>query len=183
MGEREARWGDLLRRANQGDGAAYAQFLTEVTPVIRGVVTARGAGARMEVEDIVQDVLLAIHTKRHTWRDTEPVSPWLYAIARYKAADAWRRKRGGTHVPIDDLADGLPDEAAGDPTAAGDVARLLSGIDDRSAEIVRAVGIEGASAGEVGARLGMSEGSVRVALHRAMIRLRRLAGASDEGRP
>jgi RNA polymerase sigma-70 factor (ECF subfamily) len=182
MSDREERWGDLLRRANRGDGPAYAQFLTEAAPVVRTVVSARSPGRKAEVEDIVQEVLLAVHAKRHTWREAEPVSPWLYAIARYKSADAARRRRGLADVPIDDLAEVLPAEGA-DLTAARDLGRLLDGIDERSARIVRAVGVEGESAGAVGARLGMSEGAVRVAFHRAMARLRRRAGGGDGGAP
>ncbi|WP_172293546.1 sigma-70 family RNA polymerase sigma factor [Pseudoruegeria sp. HB172150] len=176
MTDRNDRWGDLLRRANRGEAAAYARFLTEAAPVIRNIVRGR-AGMDAGTEDIVQEVLLAIHAKRHTWRESDPVTPWLYAIARYKTADAFRsRKRGGTQVPLEDLAEQLADDGSGDPTAARDLARLLDEIDDRSASIVRAVGIEGESAGEVGARLGMSEGAVRVAYHRALARLRKLAG-------
>lgn len=179
--DRNDRWGDLLRRANRGDAAAYGQFLTECAPVIRNVVRARSSGALEEVEDIVQEVLLAIHAKRHTWREAEPVTPWLYAIARYKAADAGRSRRSRAHVavPVEDMADLLPDEASGDPSAARDLAQLLDRIDDRSAAIVRSVGITGESAGEVGARLGMSEGAVRVAYHRAMVRLKELAETED----
>ncbi|QPM88909.1 sigma-70 family RNA polymerase sigma factor [Pseudooceanicola algae] len=181
MSERNALWGDLLRRANRGDAAAYARFLTEVAPVMRNIVRARSPGAGVEeVEDIVQEVLLALHAKRHTWRDSDPVTPWLYAIARYKTADAARRRRGGgAHVPIDDLAEVLPDENSGDGTAAGDLTRLLDGIDDRSAGIVRGMGVEGESAGTIGARLGMSEGAVRVAYHRALQRLRLRATGQD----
>lgn len=179
MTDRNDRWGDLLRRANRGEASAYAAFLTEVTPAIRTIVLGR-SGAADGSEDIVQEVLLAIHAKRHTWRETDPVAPWLYAIARYKTADAYRRlRRGGRQVPIEDLAEQLPDEAQGDPTAARDLGRLLDGIDDRSAQIVRAVGVEGRSAGDVGASLGMSEGAVRVAYHRAMTRLRRLVRADE----
>ncbi len=178
MSDRNAQWGDLLRRANGGDRAAYAAFLTEAAPVIRNIVRARYPGGADEVEDVVQEVLLAIHAKRHTWREADPVTPWLYAIARYKTVDVLRKRRGGVAVPIDDVAEVLPDDT-GDVTAAGDLGRLLAEIDDRSAGIVRAVGIEGRSAGEVGARLGMSEGAVRTAYHRAMTRLKELA-AKDE---
>ncbi|MGR3323188.1 MAG: sigma-70 family RNA polymerase sigma factor [Pseudooceanicola sp.] len=178
MADRNARWSDLLRRAMRGDGAAYAVFLSEVAPVIRSIVRARTGGAE-DAEDIVQEVLLAVHAKRHTWRETEAVTPWLYAIARYKAADAGRRRgRTGTQVPIDDLAEVLPEET-GDATAARDLRALLGRIDDRAAGIVRAVGIEGQSAGDVGARMGMSEGAVRVAYHRAMVRLKELAETDD----
>ncbi|MDF1854002.1 sigma-70 family RNA polymerase sigma factor [Pseudooceanicola sp.] len=182
--DRNDRWGDLLRRANRGEGAAYALFLTECAPVIRNVVRGRrGDSGADDIEDIVQEVLLAVHAKRHTWREADPVTPWLYAIARYKTADAGRKRRtGGTQVPLDDVAEVLPDEASGEIMAVRDLGVMLDRIDERSAGIVRAVGIAGESAGEVGARLGMSEGAVRVAYHRAMTRLKDLAEAKDETR-
>lgn len=181
MTDREARWSDLFRRACRGDGAAYAVFLRETAPVIRGIVGARGAPAASEVEDMVQEVLMAIHAKRHTWRADEPVTPWVYAIARYKAVDAWRR-RGHPTVDIADLAEVLAADPAGDVTAAHDLDRMMEGLDDRSAGIVRAVAIEGDSAREVGTRLGMSEGAVRVVLHRALARLRaRLRPGGERG--
>jgi RNA polymerase sigma factor (sigma-70 family) len=173
MTDRDDRWSELLRRANRGDGPAYAVFLTEAAPVIRRLVSARAFGMAAEVEDIVQEVLLAIHNKRHTWREAEPVTPWLYAIARYKAADAGRRRRAGEAVPVEDLADELPADLV-EVTAARDLARLLDGIDGRAARIVREIGVEGASAAEVGGRLGMSEGAVRVAYHRALVELKRM---------
>ena len=179
MENRESRWAELFRRGKRGDGAAYRTFLTEVTPVLRRIAVARSPGLSAEIEDIVQEVLMAIHGKRHTWRESEPVLPWLYAIARYKAADAWRR-RGRPSVPVEDLAEILEDDRAGDPSAARDLGQLLAGIDTRSAGIVRAIGIEGESAGEVGARYGMTEGAVRVAYHRAMARLRGLADGKEE---
>jgi RNA polymerase sigma-70 factor (ECF subfamily) len=174
MTDRDDRWSDLLRRGLRGDGAAYGTFLSEITPVLRGIVRARTGGAE-DGEDVVQEVLLAVHAKRHTWREDEPVTPWLYAIARYKAADAGRRRgRQGPQVPIDDLAEVLPDNT-GETTASRDLAVLLGRIDDRSARIVRAVGVEGRSASEVGAELNMNEGAVRVAYHRALVRLKDLA--------
>ncbi|MBR9762249.1 MAG: sigma-70 family RNA polymerase sigma factor [Rhodobacteraceae bacterium] len=182
MNDRNALWGDLLRRGNSGDRAAYARFLTETLPVLRNIARARMAGGTAEeVEDVVQEALMAIHAKRHTWREGEPVTPWLYAIARYKCADAARRRRArgggsGAEVPIEDLAEVLPDEALGEVTAARDLTRLLQRLDPRAAEIVRALGVEGESAAEVGARHGMTEGAVRVAYHRAMRQLKALAG-------
>jgi RNA polymerase sigma-70 factor (ECF subfamily) len=179
MSDREDRWADLLRRANRGDGAAYASFLREAAPVIGRIVAARSGGRPEEVEDTVQEVLLAIHAKRHTWREADPVAPWVYAIARYKTADSWRRRRRPA-VPLDDVAGGLAAEGGGEALAARDLAALLGGIDDRSARIVRAIGVEGASAAEVGAALGMTEGAVRVAYHRAVTRLRQRVGAGGE---
>ncbi|WP_373352892.1 sigma-70 family RNA polymerase sigma factor [Pseudoroseicyclus sp. CXY001] len=181
--ERDRRWSELLRAANRGDGAAYAAFLTEVAPVIRTVVAGRGRSLGAEVEDVVQEVLIALHTKRHTWRESEPVAPWLYAIARYKTLDAARAgRRRGQMSPLDEAAEPA-DERLPEPGAAGDVARLLArlggGEGGRAARIVRALGIEGRSAAEVAAREGMSEGAVRVAYHRAMAELKAGAGATE----
>lgn len=181
MMDRETEWAGLLRAANAGDGQAYARFLRAVTPVLRGIVRARGARLSPEDhEDIVQDVLMAIHARRHTWRTDAPVRPWLYAIARHKVTDAFRRRGVPVHLPIEDWQDVLEAAPEPDATAARDSAALLARLDPRAAAIVRALSLEGASTAEVGARMDMTEGAVRVALHRAMKRMMRLAGGRQE---
>jgi RNA polymerase sigma factor (sigma-70 family) len=173
MGEtRDDDWAELMRAANRGDNAAYARLLHGVTPVLRGIVRARGGALGPEqCEDIVQEVLLAIHLKRHTWREADPIRPWLYAIARYKVVDAFRARGRRVHVPIEDFAEVLPAPQGADPTEQGDMLRMIARLDPRSAEIVRAIGIDGETAAEAGRRLEMTEGAVRVALHRALRRL------------
>lgn len=90
MTDRETEWSALLRAANAGDGRAYGRFLHEITPVLRGLLRSRGRALVADAhEDVLQEVLLAIHAKRHTWREDAPLLPWLYAIARYKLADAF----------------------------------------------------------------------------------------------
>lgn len=81
-------WGTLLAEANSGDSRAYSAFLRTITPVLRGIVRAK-AGVLGEAicEDVLQEVLLAVHLKRHTWQSGAPVRPWLYAIARYKVVE------------------------------------------------------------------------------------------------
>jgi len=165
----------LLRAGNRGDQRAYAAFLRAITPVVRGIARARGAGLPPDgVEDIVQETLLAIHQKRHTWREDLPVRPWLYAIVRYKVIDAFRARGRHVQVPIDDFAEVLPAEAGPDPTERSDAERVISKLDPRSAQIVRAIGLEGASIAETSASLQMTETAVRVALHRALKRLAQL---------
>jgi RNA polymerase sigma factor (sigma-70 family) len=167
----------LLRRANDGDQRAYASFLSMVAPIIRGVARARGGGLGAEAcEDIVQETLLAIHQKRHTWRADAPVRPWLYAIVRHKVVDAFRARGRRVHLQIEDFADVLPAEAGPDPTERSDVERLIARLDARSARIVRAIGLDGASVADVSAALDMSEVAVRVALHRG---LKKLAGMRE----
>jgi RNA polymerase sigma factor (sigma-70 family) len=161
-------WGQLLAAANNGDSRAYSSFLQTVAPVLRGVIRARGAGlGEADCEDVVQEVLLAIHLKRHTWQAGTRVRPWLYAIARYKVVDAFRARGRSIDLPIDAFADDLAAEVGPDPTEASDMAKMIGMLDSRSAVIVRKIGLEGASAAETGEALNLSEGAVRVALHRA----------------
>lgn len=161
-------WSVLLAEANAGDSAAYTTFLRVITPVLRGVVRAKGGSLGEAVcEDVLQEVLLAVHLKRHTWQVGAPVRPWLYAIARYKVADAFRARGGKVEVPIEDFDEILAAEAGPDPTEAADMAKMIGLLDDRAGRLVRMIGIEGASAAEAGQALNMTEGAVRVALHRA----------------
>lgn len=171
MGDDE-EWAALLRAALAGDGRAYRAFLSAVTPMIRGIVRSRGRTMDAAAcEDVVQDVLLAIHLKRQTWRTDAPVRPWLYAIARHKVVDAFRKRGAQVDLDIETFAEVLPAEAAPDPTERHDMDRMIGLLDSRSADIVRMIGLEGASAAEAGARFSMTEGAVRVALHRAFKRL------------
>lgn len=161
----------LMRAARRGDDEAYRRLLTEVAGWLRGIAR-RGlamAGRRIDdSEDIVQETLLAMHLKRDTWDETQPLQPWLRAIAHHKLVDHLRRRGFAQHVDIDDLADTLaaPTEADADSTV--DTRHLLSGLPDRQRRIVESISLEGQSARDVGIRLGMSEGAVRVALHRAL---------------
>ena len=170
------RWEVLLARANDGDEAAFLRFLTEVTPPLRGLIRARGRGLPPDLhEDILQEVLLAIHLKRQSWRRDTPVRPWLYAVARHKVVDAFRRHGCRVELPLEDVADILAAEAGPAPMAARDADRMLGMIDARSAALVRAVRLEDQTTEDAAARLGLSAGAARVVLHRALRRLSELA--------
>ena len=172
MTEASDPWATLLRAANAGDARAYSQFLQAVTPVMRGIVRTKGRVLGDAVcEDVVQDVLLAIHLKRHTWRSDAPLRPWLYAIARYKVVDAFRARGTRIDLPIEDFADHLAATPDPDPTDAADMQKMIAMLDPRAQAIVRKVGLDGASISETGQDLGMNEGAVRVALHRALKQL------------
>lgn len=165
-------WAGLLSAAMAGDKTAYARFLHEIAPVMRGIVRAKGAGIDpSEQEDIVQNILLAIHLKRGTWRQDQPLRPWLYAIARYKIVDAFRARGQRVYLPIEDVQEALPEPERADPFEHRDAMRTIAQLDPRSAEILRGAALQGESPAETGQRLNMSEGAVRVALHRALNRL------------
>jgi RNA polymerase sigma-70 factor (ECF subfamily) len=171
-GQDDAQWEALMQAGLAGDGRAYARLLAEITPVLRGIVRARGRTMPPDQhEDIVQEVLLSIHAKRHTWRTDHPIRPWLYAITRHKVVDAFRKRGSTVDLPIEDFADDLAADEGPDPTAGRDVARMIGRLDPRAAEIVRAVALDEQPHAVVGARLGMTDAALRVALHRAMKKL------------
>lgn len=158
-----------MRAAMTGDEQAYRHLLRAITPPLRRVVRARGHALGHEgCEDVVQEVLLAIHVKRHTWRPDAPLRPWLHAIARHKVADAFRRRGRQIDLGADTFLDDIAAAAGPDPMAAHDIETVLGALDPRAADIVRAFGIGGETVEETARRLNMSTGAVRVALHRAL---------------
>lgn len=172
MTQKTDDWGVLLTDALAGDSRAYAHFLRAVTPVLRGVVRSRGAAlGEAGCEDVLQEVLLALHLKRHTWQIGTPVRPWLYAITRHKVVDAFRARGRRIDLPIEDFVEVLPAAVGADPMQAADMDKMIAMLDPRAARLVRQVGIEGDSMAEAGAKLDMTEGAVRVALHRAFKQL------------
>jgi RNA polymerase sigma-70 factor (ECF subfamily) len=139
--------------------------------VLRGLASrglARHRFGSEDVEDVVQETLLALHLKRHTWDERQPFSPWLHAIARNKLIDNLRRRGRQVHLAIDDIGDLLAGDVPPPELDGTDAQRLIGNLKGREREIVVAISINGASAREVAQRLGMTEGAVRVALHRAL---------------
>jgi RNA polymerase sigma-70 factor (ECF subfamily) len=172
--EHRCAWTPLMRAANAGDEAAYKRVLAGIAPVLRAQIRngllRTGAGAD-EVEDILQETLLAIHLKRHTWREAEPFTPWMRAIARNKLIDALRRRGSRYDLPIDDFSDVLAAPEEERPLSAAETGRMLGMIDGRPREVVQAIAFDGLTARETATHLGMTEGAVRVALHRGIAAL------------
>jgi RNA polymerase sigma-70 factor (ECF subfamily) len=158
----------LLRSALGGDERAYAEFLASVAMIIRGFVRRRAGQGTVEVEDVVQETLLAIHLKRHTWREDAAVLPWLFAIARYKLIDAFRKRGKHIEVDIDDVSHGIAAPQEDDRPSAREIDRALAILPEGQRSVVSAVSVDGHSIGEAASRLGMNETAVRVALHRGL---------------
>lgn len=183
MNSPEDDWSKWMRAANAGDEAAYRQVLAAFVPILREfarrTLLRYGRGPE-DVEDVVQETLLAIHLKRQTWDGKRPILPWVKAIARNKLIDGLRRQGFRQSVPIDDVIDLLPAAETEAELSGAELERLLGRLQGRQAEVVRAISLEGISIREVGLRLGISEGAVRVALHRG---LKSLASAYGEQNP
>jgi RNA polymerase sigma factor (sigma-70 family) len=157
-----------MERSLQGDARAYRNLLVELTVGLRNVIRGRARSAGVDAEDVVQEVLLALHLKRGTWVAGTPVAPWVAAIARNKIVDALRRRGHRAEIPVESVMDTLWSNGSESEGHAHDLERVLAMLNDRQREVVRAVSIEGHSAQEVAVRLQMSEGAVRVTLHRSL---------------
>jgi RNA polymerase sigma-70 factor (ECF subfamily) len=169
---RERAWADAMRAGLAGDSAAYRGLLEAITPHLRAIVR-RGLAStgNADAEDVVQEVLLAIHLKRQTWMTDQPLTPWLNAIARHKAIDLLRKRGRRGEFPIDGLEEVLPAPMEEEGTSHKELERLVGRLDGRSHDIVSAISLEGKSIGDVAKAQSMSEGAVRVALHRGLKKL------------
>ncbi len=177
---REAEWAAALQAADNGAGAAYESGLRDMASALRPLMRAAALRAGMglaDAEDIVQEVLIAVHLKRHTWDRNRPVGPWLRAIAHYKLIDALRRRGRRVHVPIDDFHETLAAEETGPQVSESEVERSLASLAPRQRDVVRTIAVEGASISETAAKFAMTEGAVRVALHRGLATLRHKYGS------
>ena len=174
MREHEDEWTGLMRSAMAGDNAAYHRLLKAIAPVLRAAARRGLARAGQPVdqsEDIVQDILLAVHLKRHTWDAKAPFAPWLFAIARNKLIDALRRRGRRVFVNIDDFSETLAGEPAEETLPAREVAAHLQTLPARQRDVLQSIAVDSESIKATAARLSMSEGAVRVALHRGLATL------------
>jgi RNA polymerase sigma-70 factor (ECF subfamily) len=179
--QREAEWSALMRAGVAGDADAYRRLLALIAPALRRMAQkSLSRAGNAEAEDVVQEILLAIHLKRQTWLSDQPFTPWLNAIARHKLIDVLRRRGRRGEVPIEGLADVLPDMAPVPETSAGELSRLVNRLDGRQLEVVKAISVDGGGISDTAAKFGVSEGAVRVALHRGLKKLAALYRAADE---
>jgi RNA polymerase sigma-70 factor (ECF subfamily) len=174
-GDTDAELARLLNAALTGDEQAYAAFLQSAAGLVRRFARRRISHGGLDPEDIVQETLLAIHLKRHTWRTDAPVGPWLYAIARFKLIDAFRRTSRSIEVPADGDFD-APAPEPEDSATDREIDRALAVLPPREQAVVSAISVDGRSIGETARSLDMTEGAVRVALHRGLARIARTFG-------
>jgi len=173
MQDREQRWATEMRAAQRGCGESYIRLLGDIAQSLRPLMAGdlrRFGLQESDAEDVIQEVLLAIHLKRDTWSDDRPFLPWLRAIARHKLIDFARRRRRRGEVPIEEVAGSLPAEAPAAPSAVP-LQRLLNELPQRQREVVESLAVAGASVGETADKLNMSRGAVYVAFHRGLAAL------------
>ena len=170
MSANEERLRELLVRGLAGDEAAYHECLKLLSTHLRGFLRVRLARLPDDVEDLVQETLLAVHNQRHTYDPGQPLTAWIHAIARYKLVDLLRR-RAGREMLNDPLDDELAVFAVSDTDAADarrDLGKLLEQLPDRQRLPIVHMKLEGLSVAEAARATGMSEAAVKVGVHRGL---------------
>ena len=149
-----------------GDAVAHASLLRALLPILRTFFRRR-MGQQDDIEDLIQEVLIAVHTRRVTYDTARPFTAWLFAIARYKMIDLFRQS--GRTCTIEGLEDLLVTEGFEDVSnAETDVTRLLAGLSPKQAEMIRATRLEGLSTAEAAARANIGESDVKISVHRGL---------------
>jgi RNA polymerase sigma-70 factor, ECF subfamily len=174
----ETRMRASLLQGMSGDGAAYHAFLKELSAYLRAFFRRRLYRLPDDVEDLVQETLLAVHNQRHTYEADQPLTPWVHAIARYKLVDLLRRRadREALHEPLDDELAVFASSDAEASDARRDLAKLLDRLPERQRLPIQYMKLEGLSVAEAARAAGMSESAVKVGVHRGLKALATMIG-------
>ncbi len=177
----EPRLKALFVNALAGNAPEYRLFLAELTRYLRGYLRKRIPQLQDDVEDLVQETLLAVHNARHTYHPDEPLTAWVHAIARYKLMDFFsaRAKRESRQMRLDDHED-LFSVSYDEPLdARRDIGKLLDHLPDKQRLSILHVKLQGLSIAEAAQLTGLSESAVKVSIHRGLkalaIRVRGMA--------
>ena len=174
MQGQDQAWAAAMRAGMAGDRRAYEGLLHELASLLRTRIRRGLTNAGLpitEAEDIVQEALIAIHVNRATWRPDAPLMPWVASIARRKMIDAMRRMKRG-HVDIDAVSHLFavqPDESS---LTLRDTMRLANALTPRQRDVFVAKVIHDRDTPEIAKTLGLTNGAVRIALHRGMRQVR-----------
>ena len=166
----EERLKALFVRGLDGDAAAYHEFLGDLTGHLRGFLRKRLFNLQDDIEDLVQEILLAVHNGRHTFRPDQPLTAWVHAIARYKLADFFRARsrREALHTPLDDELEIFATCDVEPAEARRDLSKLLEQLPDRQRLPILHMKLEGLSVTETAKLTGLSESAVKVGVHRGL---------------
>ncbi len=168
-----------MLRGLGGNAAAHAELLGVLAGYLRGFLARKMGRGAADLEDLVQESLLAIHLKRDTYDTSQPFTAWAFAIARYKLIDWYRRNKVRRTESIDEASELFAGEDTDEAAVKHDLGKLVSSLPDKQRALLEDVKIAGLSNAEAGLKAGMSEGAVKVSIHRSLQTLMRRARGED----
>jgi RNA polymerase sigma-70 factor (ECF subfamily) len=186
MQEQNNRFSEMMKAAQAGDSLAYSRLLSAITPSLRKIIQRKRAFQNVQdIEDLVQDVLLSLHSVRETYDPERPFFPWLFAIVRNRLADGARRyaRTSRNEVLVDELPVTFADEHANiEKDVYRDPDRLKQAIDrlpQGQREAIQMLKLKEMSLKEVSSQTGSSIASLKVSVHRGIAALRKSLGSKD----
>ena len=157
----------LMLGGLDGDAAAHGALLHALVPLLRSFYRRRLHGAEGDVDDLIQETLIAVHTRRSTYDRDRPFTAWLYAVARYRIIDHARRRK--LSVALEDVEASLvADDVEAVSSAQMDLDALLATLSPKQARAIRDTQLEGKSVAEAAADAGIGESDVKVSVHRGL---------------
>ena len=162
----------LMMAGLGGDAAAHKALLERLSGQLRAYFKGqlgRFNRGPVEAEDLVQEALIAIHTRRHTYDPSQLFTPWVYAIAHYKFVDYLRRTKSSINdLPIEDAEEVTAQNDRAHVESSLDLEKLLARLSPKARQVIQYVKIDGLSVSEAAVRCGMSESNVKVSVHRGL---------------
>jgi RNA polymerase sigma-70 factor (ECF subfamily) len=151
----------------EGDPRSEVALLRAIRPVLASFFARRLSNDPATVEDLVQEVLIAVHQRRASYDRGRPFSPWLFAVARHKMVDYFRQYR--RHEPLNDFDDRLTAESfEASSDARMDVTALLRTLPEKQAQAIRHTRLCELSVVEAARLAGIGESDVKVSAHRGI---------------
>lgn len=167
MPESEAQLKAWMIGGLDGDSTAHAALLCALVPLLQSFYRRRLHGTEEDVQDLVQETLISVHTRRASYDRDRPFTAWLYAVARHRMIDQFRRRKVALGIEdVDDILAAEGFEAA--VSARLDVDHLLSRLSPKQARAIRDIHIEGKSVAEAAVGAGLGESDVKVSVHRGL---------------
>lgn len=167
----------LMKRMQEGDSDACRALLDDVGPAVMQFLRKRMADPN-ELEDVYQEVFMALYEARRTYDPGRPFEPWLFAIARNVAADHARRH--WARAKWEELTAELPERPHSDPLAAPpNLEGALAKLPAAQREAFSMLKLDGMSLEVAAARTGISVGALKVRAHRAYNALKKIIGGND----
>ncbi len=170
----------LMLAGLDGDEAAHRALLNMLSVHLRAYFKrqlARIGKGPTDAEDLLQETLIALHTRRHTYDRSQLLTPWVYAIARYRLVDYLRRAKASIgDVPVEEAPDLFADDDATVVDSRLDLHKLMARLAPKTRRAIEMVKLDGLSVREAAVRSGMSESAVKVSVHRGLRALSLLVG-------
>jgi RNA polymerase sigma factor (sigma-70 family) len=167
MAESETQLKAWMVGGLNGDERSHAALLGALVPLLHSFYRRRMHDAEGDVDDLVQETLISVHTRRASYDRNRPFTAWLYAVARYRLVDHYRRRK--LSVSVEDVEDILAIEGFEEQvTASMDVDNLLNTLSPKQARAISDTHLDGMSVAEAAAGAGIGESDVKISVHRGL---------------